>query len=178
MQFDWSLLSTADLETATRYLGGTLREPDLVIAPDGNPYLYRWWLVRSEGEQFGGNVYFHIQVNDDPERPLHDHPWHNQSVILSGGYVEVIQPEPPNGPIRHYLRHKGEVIHRCAREAHRLLMPPSQDYTMSQFSTGPKVKDWGFWYPDGWRHWRKVTAFTDDGRSVHLPIADAHRRQP
>jgi hypothetical protein len=42
-----------------------------VIAPDGQPYLYRWHVIERNPE---ANTYFHIQVDDDPERPLHDHP--------------------------------------------------------------------------------------------------------
>jgi hypothetical protein len=67
-------------------IGNPLRYPDLVIAPDGKPYLYRWHVFPQNA---AAGVYFHIQVQSDPERPLHDHPWDNTSVILSGGYDEL-----------------------------------------------------------------------------------------
>ena len=46
---------------------GEWREPDMTIAPDGIPYLYRWHVIPRNKT---ANVYFHIQVADDPERPL------------------------------------------------------------------------------------------------------------
>lgn len=137
------------------------RLPDLVIAPDGEAYIYRWHLVKTPQ----ACCYFHIQVASDPERPLHDHPWDNTSVILAGGYDEIIW-EPGCQEITWY-RKPGDVIHRKATDAHRLILPAGVPYTMSLFSTGPKVREWGFWYPDGWRPYTDVTR-TVDGKSVHV----------
>lgn len=142
--------------------------PDLVIAPAGKdtPYIYRWELVRG----YEANVYFHIQVASDPERPLHDHPWDNQSVILAGGYDEIVNLCPDRENVNdEFIRkvRKGDVVQRKASEAHRLLLPPDIPYTMSLFSTGPKVRDWGFWYPGGWRSYTDVTRVVD-GVSVHI----------
>lgn len=169
LQPNWSIFSAEDMKTVENYIGPFHshgpRDPDLVIAPDGQPYLYRWHVVRTSGE--GGNVYFHIQVADDPERPLHDHPWDNMSVILAGGYLEMLQQAPPHGYTAALLRRKGQVIFRRATEAHRLLIPEGVRYTMSQFTTGPKARQWGFWYPSGWAPFDQVTEMLADGRSVH-----------
>lgn len=153
------IMTTPDLQIARRILS-EWRKPDLIISPDGKPYLYRWHLIPHNDF---GNVYFHIQVDSDPERPLHDHPWANTSVILSGGYDEIWDPQPwlyPRGMqvegTQRRLR-AGDVIHRSAGEAHRLLMLPGYRYTMTLFSTGPKVRRWGFWFPDGWRDADDVT---------------------
>lgn len=125
-----------------------LENPDLTIAPDGKPYLYRWHLIPRNDK---ANVYFHIQVDSDPERPLHDHPWDNTSVILSGGYDELWQPKPffSGLPALREIRAR-DVIHRKAEEAHRLILPKKFLYTMTIFSTGPRVRPWGFWFSDGW----------------------------
>jgi len=81
-----------DKEIASQYIGSLYRPPDLVIAPKGyGEYLFRWYVIPRNRE---ANVYFHIQTQSDPERPLHDHPWDNTSVILSGGYDEIIDTEP------------------------------------------------------------------------------------
>lgn len=167
---DWSQitmpllqLSQQDVLIAERYLGNIYRKPDLIIAPDGKPYMFRWHVAHNQG---AGNVYFHMQVADDPERPLHDHPWDNMSVILSGGYLETIQPVPPHGLKYTLPRRAGEVIFRKATEAHRLFIPEGVPYTLTQFSTGPRVRTWGFWFPDGWRDFRSVTT-EKDGISVH-----------
>lgn len=163
--FDWSILTREDQEWCEQALG-FLREPDLTI---GEPvYLHRWHVVpRNER----GNTYLHVQVASDPDRPLHDHPWDNQSVIISGGYDEMIQDLPwPGGYVRTAKRRKNSVVHRQAGQPHRLVLPEDVPYTISLFSTGPKVKDWGFWCEV---HGRKVwiehgecVEFLPDGRSV------------
>lgn len=170
MHFDrHDLLSAADHMLANAVLkhrGGLSHcAPDLVIAPDGNPYLYRWFLIPRNNL---ANVYFHIQVASDPERPLHDHPWDNTSVILSGGYNEVWDAAPDikrhGGAITRALR-AGNTVHRRATEAHRLILPPDILYTMTIFSTGPTLRPWGFWFPDGWRDAKEVTEI-ENGMSV------------
>jgi hypothetical protein len=153
---------------ARSILGGHWRTPDLTIAPDGKPYLYRWHVIPRNDQ---ANVYFHIQVDSDPERPLHDHPWANTSVILSGGYDEIWNPTPwlaePDRMWKSMMRRSrvGDVIHRTANEAHRLILPPEFKYTMTLFTTGPKVRPWGFWFPEGWRDASTVTEM-ENGMSV------------
>lgn len=150
MTFDFGKLHPEHLALARRYISGPdgMREPDLVIAPDGQPYLYRWHVIPRNPE---ANTYFHIQVDDDPERPLHDHPWDNTSVILAGGYDEIVQERPPYDPVETFRRREGQVIHRRAEEAHRLLLRSPLGYTITQFTTGPHRRDWGFWCIDQYR---------------------------
>lgn len=142
-----SLLREEDWCIASRYIGSLYRPPDLVIAPEGTPYLYRWHLIP---RNYQANIYFHVQVDDDPDRPLHDHPWDSQSVILAGGYWETIN-ECPSDPFimqaYRVLRKKGDVVHRKSTTAHRITLPEGVPYTITQFTTGPKVRDWGFWHP-------------------------------
>lgn len=146
------------------------RTADLVIAPAGDPYLYRWYILPHNK---AANVYFHIQVADDPKRPLHDHPWDNQSVILAGGYDEIICPldrmNLASNPKPWMLRpsRKGDVVARKAEQAHRLLLARSVRYTMTLFSTGPKRRKWGFWYPEGWVDADEVCCL-DGNISKHL----------
>lgn len=165
--FDWGRLSLSDKLIADEILGGNgvWPKPDLVIAPDGAPYIYRWHVIPRNQR---ANVYFHIQVADDPERPLHDHPWDNQSVILAGGYVERLSEHSPLmfAPIQ-YLHKVGDVIPRKAKWAHRLFLLKDFPYTMTLFSTGPVIRDWGFWYPNGWRSADTVTTNIGN-RSIHL----------
>lgn len=169
--------------------------PDFVIAPDGKPYLYRWYLFGNphfhpEMKELPG-MNLHIQVASDPERPLHDHPWDNVSHILSGGYEEIIDPSPANQTVRgrkrvfredvggvwhrtetsvsefRAVRKVGDVIHRAQQTAHRLILPEGVPYTITIFTYGPKVAEWGFWYPDGWHSNRDHVAIRD-GVSVHV----------
>ena len=158
--FDWTMLRDEHRTLAEDILDG-LRQPDLTIAPDGTPYLYRWHVIPRNQR---ANVYFHIQVADDPERPLHDHPWDNTSVILAGGYDEFYHD---NLQIVHTRKvREGDVVHRKAEEAHRLLLASSLGYTMTLFSTGPKRRRWGFWFPDGWHDQAEVIENLPDGRSI------------
>ncbi len=170
-QFDWSILTPADLEIAKRYVPD-LRQPDLVIAGDHGPYLLRWHVVP---RNYQGNVYFHIQLADDPERPKHDHPWDNQTVILSGGYRETYSFDP------RYWAHKGDrecrvgdVITRQAAEAHRLELLPGVPYTMTQFTTGPAKRSWGFWINGIWYHNEDCLAYTEDGSTFTYPEGVKH----
>ena len=129
---------------------GKYRPPDFEIMPGGKPYIYRWYVVPRR--LVGANIYLHLQVADDPERPMHDHPWDNQSVILAGGYVEDYWKYPPaTGTKGQRIVKAGDVVHRKADEAHRLKLLtdaaglPDPGYTISLFSTGPVVREWGFW---------------------------------
>jgi hypothetical protein len=169
--FDWRTLSFDDRVRALEILG-SYRLPDLVIAPGGGAYLWRWHVIpRNEY----GNVYFHIQIASDPERPLHDHPFDNTSVILAGGYDELHQRHPAaSSPVTIRKMRTGDVVFRKAEEAHRLLLASDLGYTMTLFSTGPKRRRWGFWFPDGWRDQEEVIVNLPDGRSIfkdptHVP---------
>lgn len=161
--FDFHRLYPADRDTARTMLG-LLREPDLVIAPAGHgEYLYRWYVIPRNRE---ANVYFHIQTASDPERPLHDHPWDSTSVILAGGYTEMLMRKPDlESGFSTLDREPGDVIFRPASWAHRLILPAHVPYSMSLFSTGPKVREWGFWEQGVFRPYTEVTIETE-GRST------------
>lgn len=136
-------------EIASQFIGSLYRPPDLVIAPAGHgEYLFRWYIVPRNNH---ANAYFHVQTASDPERPLHDHPWDNTSVLLAGRYDEIVNPYPHHGDHVAWTAHRetGAVIHRPAELAHRLLLPPEVPYMMSLFSTGPKRRKWGFWSAEG-----------------------------
>ena len=117
------------------------------------------------------------EIADDPERPLHDHPWDNQSVILAGGYREVFVEQPETRWLEQYrICREGRTVQRRAEEAHRLFLLPGCRYTISLFSTGPVVREWGFWFehkvegaillPRTWKHHDEVIETLPDGRSL------------
>lgn len=153
---------------------GPWRDPDVTLAPDGEPYLFRWHL-HYDNEH--GNVFFHIQVKSDPERPLHDHPWNNMSVILAGGYDELYEPFPSNSGGRAPLWRKlrvGDSVFRTAETAHRLILPPDIPYVITLFTTGPKRREWGFWYPDGFHHNKR---HTDDRAGAAGMVSIGHHEE-
>lgn len=140
------------------------RPPDLLIAPYDVPYLYRWHVLRDEA----ASVYIHVQVDSDAGRDLHDHPWDNQSVILAGGYDETYTGFPTNErSIRVRELRKGDCVSRKAKTAHRLDLPKGCRYSISLFTTGPRMNEWGFWTPRGWVSHKAVTK-TANGISTHI----------
>lgn len=147
-----------------------LLHPDVVLAPDGEPYLYRWHL---RYDNLRGNAFLHVQVKSDPERPFHDHPWNNTSIILAGGYDEHYQPHPSeeDGTVfweQRQLR-KWDRAERPAETSHRLFLPHGIPYAMTLFCTGPKVREWGFWYPHcDWHHSQRHVDDRDPRGSVHV----------
>lgn len=143
------------------------RKPDFIIGSLDNPYLLRWYII-PRNRFF--NIYLHKFCRSDDDRALHDHPWVSCSIILKGGYQE----HTPDGifkrtPAGIYFRkatqaHRVE-LHRawgikrtwcevcsCCHEFHESDAIEIPAWTI--FITGPKVREWGFHCPKGWRHWR------------------------
>lgn len=150
-----------------RLLGlATARRADVVIGAADSPYLLRWFVIPPNR---WCNVYLHQFRRSDDDRALHDHPWlFNASWLLLGSYVE----HTPRGA---RLRQEGAFKLRVGRALHRVALfpcagaPPgtgrgAERPVWTLFITGPKVREWGFACPNGWRHWRDYTA--DGGATV------------
>ena len=144
-----TLLSYKTLPEMQAWATGVMQSPpDYVI---GDDYMRRWWLIpRNENV----NVYLHEIVKSDDDRAMHDHPWANVSYLLFGSYME----HTPEGV---FERLAGDVIQRPAHALHRLEVVPGQR-CISLFTTGPKVREWGFQCDHGWVHWLDFTS--EDGR--------------
>lgn len=134
------------------------REPDFII---GDNYLRRWWIIPRN--RFV-NVYLHEFRADDDDRALHDHPWASCSILLAGWYFEHVPTfaDAPAGETTVLMRAAGDMTWRRPSQAHRIQLGARP--TISLFLTGPRVREWGFWCPKGWRHWRKFTAPGDKGQ--------------
>lgn len=128
----------------------------------GDDYIRRWWVIPRNRLS---NQYLHLMTGDDDDRALHDHPWANTSVILEGGFIEIT----PEGS---FERRPGDVIHRLATDAHRLVLRRDEAGnkipSISLFATGPNEREWGFHCPKGWVHWKEFTDYNEsDGSSSH-----------
>lgn len=146
------------------------RAPDFVIGDPDKPYLRRWWLLPRND---GCNIYLHEILRGDDDRAGHDHPWDNTSMIIEGGYTEItFDPVEPWRDDRRYERQAGDTIQRKATDTHRLIVPEG-GRCVSLFMTGRKLREWGFWCPDGrgWVHWRDFTA-GEHGELVGRGCAD------
>jgi hypothetical protein len=117
------------------------REPDFII---GDNYLRRWWVIP---RNHVCNIYLHEILRSDDDRALHDHPWENRSWILDGEYIEHFEDGTS------LVRRSGDYTWRAAKFFHRLEIPEG-GRALTLFITGPKVREWGFACPNGWRHWR------------------------
>jgi hypothetical protein len=113
--------------------------------------IHRWFIVRNREK---GNTFLHHFQKSDDDRALHDHPWASLSVILQGCYLEYL----PDGSS--VLRQSGDVLFRHPSSPHRIeLVPDGEGFveTWTLFITGPKVIDWGFYCPQGWKPWQEYT---------------------
>lgn len=127
----------------------------------GPPYIERWMVARkatvplfvgaSAGEavtpSLVENLYVHRYGRSDPET-MHDHPWDNVTLVVSGYYVE----ETPEG---RFLRSAGSIITRQAEDRHRIA--EVEPGTISIFGTLQKRREWGFWVEGEFIHWRDFT---------------------
>jgi hypothetical protein len=106
----------------------------------GLVYLRRLYLLRTPWF----SVMLHRILRPDPDRHLHDHPWHFFSILLRGSYREQ----------------RGRRIHHrrwwnfCRAEGAHKITHVSPTCT-SLVLTGPKIRSWGFHTETGWVHWRK-----------------------
>lgn len=141
------------------------RPSDVVIGGVEDPYLVRWWVI-PRNPVF--NIYLHLFLRSDDDRALHDHPWVNCSLLLEGRYAEhlvdlAVTPDVPEGTTMVAIRTAGELVFRGPRAAHRIELIDGPVWTL--FVTGPRVREWGFHCPKGWKHWQDFTAFRSTGDS-------------
>ena len=145
------------------------RVPDFIVRNQHGDYLRRWWLIPRNPLL---NLYLHQIVGSDDDRALHCHPWLNCSLILRGGYTEVVPLTQLQNAALDYakgwtVQHRrvvGDVIGRSGTARHRLVHNPALGDTWTLFLTGPVYRRWGFHCRHGWRHWRAFTDARDKGR--------------
>lgn len=141
------------------------RKVGLAIGGAADPYMHRRYVI-PRNRFF--NVYCHQILRDDDDRALHDHPWPNLSIVLTGGYREIMfvrrhRHGMPLPATIEAFRRPGSVVARRAATAHRLALARGADGrpvpAWTLFITGPVLRDWGFWCGGGrWVHWRLFTA--------------------
>jgi hypothetical protein len=111
-------------------------------------YMDRWWYMP---ELLGERARVHRIRRSDHDRHLHDHPWHFASIILDGGYTEVLQSGDET-PVPRRIR-PGDIAFRHAEHRHRLELEPGAD-CWTLVLTSPNNREWGFWMAEGFVPWR------------------------
>lgn len=136
------------------------RPPDFIVGGADHPYMRRWWVI-PRNRRF--NIYLHNFLRSDDDRALHDHPWWNVSILLTGSYVEHRQ----DGSVRVRKAWRPwapwRLTIRSAEAAHRIELVEGANPVWTLFITGPVVREWGFHCPKGWRHWRIFVSERDAG---------------
>ncbi len=134
------------------------RNSDVVIGGSERPYLLRWFVI-PRNRFF--NIYLHWFLRSDDDRALHDHPWINCSLLLSGTYTEHTIAD--GGIHQHQVLTAGDVrVRWTGRIAHRIELHDGSCWTL--FLTGPRYRAWGFHCPEqGWIHWERFVASDDKG---------------
>lgn len=143
------------------------RGHDLAIrdnTPENRIYLLRWHVLpRSDG--WRPSLYLHNMLGDD-HATLHDHPYWSLSIALTDGLIEYYVEDPDRYDqertegelidMRSVARirkiQQGQIVFRSSRFAHQLVVGEGEAWTL--FLTGPRLSDWGFWCPRGWKPWR------------------------
>lgn len=156
------------------------REPDFCVVrgDTGEVYLRRWWII-PRNNFF--NIYLHNMLKDD-DAVLHDHMYISLSLVLTDGLTENFVRRPDRVwrkmeikdhvegwlagtyfPMQSISEHRdiseGALIYRSSRLAHQLVV---QKPAWTIFITGPRIKEWGFWCPKGFRHWKNYVDVTQD----------------
>jgi hypothetical protein len=121
-------------------------------------YMERYWLYPFS-EDGAINVRIHHILRSDEDRHLHDHPWPSTSVILKGGYWEILPEDQAQDPsldgekrIRVW-RAPGEVVTRVANTRHAIELPEGKT-SWSMFIMGKYEQQWGFYTAGGKVYWR------------------------
>lgn len=130
------------------------------IGGSQNPYLIRWFLI-PRNRWF--NVYLHKFCRDDDDRAMHCHPWWFASIVLCGRYFEQLNFfELPR-----IERKVFSFAIRRPTDRHIVYLPKDADgkpipcWTL--VFTGPRIREWGFWCPKGFVHWKQFVDSTDEG---------------
>lgn len=138
------------------------RDADFAIGGRDHPYLLRWFVI-PRNRWF--NIYLHKFCRDDDDRALHDHPWWFVSLVLWGRYLEWRPNTDSDFPLATHSgrwRYPLTIAFRRAKALHRIELAKSRDgdplSCWSLVVTGPRIREWGFMCPQGWRHWRDFTA--------------------
>lgn len=136
---------------AERFVNRVMRRPaDRVI---GVAYMERWYVWPRNPVC---NLYVHRYSGSDDDRAEHDHPWWSLSYLVRGRLIEFSHHRAT--PVL-----AGAWRLRSARMRHRLEVV-NGPRPVTLFLTGPRIRQWGFWCPNGWRPWREFTDPADGGQ--------------
>lgn len=121
------------------------------------PYLYRWTLVL-----LGFTVRLHHWVRSDDNRFFHDHACDLISIILKGGYYNVVPASEDDLDTSHGRKIKAKAFRPWfakAEKKHYLEIPPGGAWTL--LFQGRAYHKWGFFVNN--HKWRPLRYFSKFG---------------
>jgi hypothetical protein len=124
------------------------------------PYLRRWVI-----EIFGFAVRLHHWYSSDDSRAPHDHPYSIVTVVLKGGYDDVVYRRAGKDwaldreTISKIRRRPGSIQRWSPLHTHYVDVHPGGCWTL--IFTGRRVRNWGFWTArwDKRRRWMKSNRY-------------------
>jgi len=117
------------------------------------PYLYRWTLIL-----FGFTVRLHHWLRSDENRYFHDHACDLISIIIKGGYYNVVPASDDDLDTRHGRKIKATAFRPWfakATKKHYLEIPPGGAWTL--LFQGRPYHKWGFYVNN--HKWRPLRFF-------------------
>lgn len=153
-----------------------------IYGRDGLLYMERFWIVR-ERKWLPFAIRVHHIVRSDADRALHDHPWCFMSIILRGGYFEVLPLRKHQHPMwddrsmAQWWRRPGSVIFHRATTRHRVSLTDAiTGGTVYELQghrgawtlvvTGRRTRTWGFHTAKGFVEWWKYLGVDPNSESA------------
>lgn len=159
-----------------------LFEKKVIVNCDRDPYLIRWYVIRTE--RFA--IFIHKFIRSDEDRALHDHPWNFIVIPIWRGYIEHSESDLVDPASVGYVpsrtralqqkrrvwpiigtrkrpatyRHRVELL-RVWEQWEGLTTPPywsrvdAELPSWSIFIRFREWRQWGFWPKEGWIAWNK-----------------------
>jgi hypothetical protein len=113
------------------------------------PYLTVYTLLDWKGAR-RTSLCVHQFHRGDEDPDCHDHPFNFWSLVLLGGYREFAQ----NGTF--IVRWPLSLVYRPATHRHRVQL--LRGYCWTLILKRDAAREWGFWTPTGFVHWRDYIA--------------------
>lgn len=133
-------------------------KPHFTIGQPDSPYMLRWYVIPRNPWL---NIYLHKFMRSDDDRALHDHPWWFVSLMLRGQYNEIRERGSAGK-----VRRAPDIAYRRATDQHRVTLEERNGKPVPCWTlvlTGPKVRDWGFWCPQGFVPWQQFVEHSSHG---------------
>ena len=111
-------------------------------------YMERWWLLKTPWL----SIRVHRILRSDADRDPHDHPFDWASLVMYGGYDEILY-DAKGKPRSSRICRPGSFRRVRATDLHRLVVQPNES-VLTLFIVGRRKREWGFQTPNGWVNWR------------------------